>query len=135
MTSELLNQYAEICRDAIKSSSAKLGKTSENLLMEILLLYMAIQMFPQCKAVLWSYELSGKTQEPAVLFLQRIICITECCKSDDENGVPYSMVSFKKLMASTYIAKLFFDKCRNTPNRKLISHNIKELFGWQRKAA
>ena len=28
-----------------------------------------------------------------------------------------------------------FDKCRRIPNRKLISHTIKELFGWQRKAA
>ena len=43
MTSEPLNQYTEICRDAIKSSSAKLGKNFENLLLEILLLYMAIQ--------------------------------------------------------------------------------------------
>ena len=43
MTSEPLNQYTEICGDAIKSSSAKLGKTFENLLLEILLLYMAIQ--------------------------------------------------------------------------------------------
>ena len=52
-----------------------------------------------------------------------------------ENGLPYSMASFKELMASTYIAKLIFDKCRNMPNRKLISHTVKELFGWQRKAA
>ena len=43
MTSEPLNQYTEICRDAIKSSSAKLSKTFENLLLEILLLYMTIQ--------------------------------------------------------------------------------------------
>jgi hypothetical protein len=43
MTSEPLDQYTEICRDAIKSSFAKLGKTFENLLLEILLLYMAIQ--------------------------------------------------------------------------------------------
>ena len=43
MTSEPLNQYTEICRDAIKSSSAKLRKTFENLLLEILLLYMTIQ--------------------------------------------------------------------------------------------
>ena len=35
----------------------------------------------------------------------------------------------------TYIAKLIFDKCRRIPNRKLISHTIKELFGWQRKTA
>ena len=33
MTAELLNQYSEICRDAIKSSSAKLGKTFENLIL------------------------------------------------------------------------------------------------------
>lgn len=52
-----------------------------------------------------------------------------------ENGLPYSMASFKELMASTYIAKLIFDRCRSIPNRKLISHTIKELFGWQRKAA
>ena len=43
MTSEPLNQYTEICRDAIKSSSAKVSKTFENLLLEILLLYMTIQ--------------------------------------------------------------------------------------------
>ena len=44
MTSEPLNQYTEICRDAIKkSSSAKLSKTFENLLLEILLLYMMIR--------------------------------------------------------------------------------------------
>ena len=38
MTSEPLNQYTDICKDAIKGSSAKLGKTFENLLLEILLL-------------------------------------------------------------------------------------------------
>ena len=43
MTSEPLNQYTEICRDSIKSSFAKLSKTFENLLLEILLLYMTIQ--------------------------------------------------------------------------------------------
>ena len=43
MTVELLNQYTEICRVAIKSSSAKLGKTFENLLLEIILLFVTIQ--------------------------------------------------------------------------------------------
>ena len=52
-----------------------------------------------------------------------------------ENGMSYSMASFKEIMACTYIAKLIFDKCRRIPNRKLISHTIKELFGWQRKTA
>ena len=52
-----------------------------------------------------------------------------------ENELPYSMASFKEIMASTYIAKLIFDKFRRIPNRKLISHTVKELFGWQRKTA
>ena len=40
--SDSLDQYADICRDAIKKSSAKLNKSFENLLVEILLLYMII---------------------------------------------------------------------------------------------
>ena len=48
----------------------------------------------------------------------------------DERMMPYSMASFKEVMASTYIAKLIFDKCRRIANRKLISHTVKELFGW-----
>ena len=40
--SDSLDQYADICRDAIKKSSAKLNKRFENLLIEIMLLYMII---------------------------------------------------------------------------------------------
>ena len=40
--SDSLDQYADICRDAIKKSSAKLNKRFENLLVEIMLLYMII---------------------------------------------------------------------------------------------
>lgn len=43
MTKKPLNQYTDICRDAIRSTSAKLSKTFGNLLLEILLLYMVIQ--------------------------------------------------------------------------------------------
>lgn len=43
MTKKPLNQYTDICRDAIQNTSAKLSKTFENLLLEILLLYMVIQ--------------------------------------------------------------------------------------------
>ena len=42
MTAEPLDPYTESCRDAVKSSSAKLGKTFENPLLGILLLYTAI---------------------------------------------------------------------------------------------
>ena len=70
----------------------------------------------------FSYNASFASQNVAKLMMK-------------ENRLPYSMASFKELMASTYIAKLIFDRCRSIPNRKLISHTIKELFGWQRKAA
>lgn len=43
MTKKPLNQYTDICRAAIQSTSAKLSKTFENLLLEILLLHMVIQ--------------------------------------------------------------------------------------------
>lgn len=44
MTSEPLDQFIEICRAAfIKSTSAKLGKAFEKLLMDILLLYVVMQ--------------------------------------------------------------------------------------------
>lgn len=33
MSAELLNQYSESCKDAVKSSCAKLGKTFEDLLL------------------------------------------------------------------------------------------------------
>ena len=125
MTSEPLNQYTEICRDAIKSLSAKLSKTFENLLLEILLLYMTIQRkinFTQMNQLDISYNVSFASQNVAKAMMK-------------ENGMPYSMASFKEVMASTYIAKLIFDKCRRIPNRKLISHTVKELFGWQCKAA
>ena len=40
--SDTLDQYADICRDAIRKSAAKLNKSFEKLLIEILLLYMVI---------------------------------------------------------------------------------------------
>ena len=136
MTAELLNQYTESCRVAIKSSSAKLGKTFENLLLEIILLNMAIQRKinftqmecygmhcqPRHKNQLdFSYNALFASQNVAKMMMK-------------ENRLPIFMTSFKEIMASTYIAKLFFDKCLSVPNRKLIGHTIKELFGWQRKA-
>ena len=136
MTAELLNQYTESCRVAIKSSSAKLGKTFENLLLEIILLYVAIQRkinFTQmerygthCQAkhknqLDFSYNAFFASQNVGKMMVK-------------ENRLPIFMTSFKEIVASTYIAKLFFDKCLSVPNRKLIGHTIKEFCGWQRKA-
>ena len=136
MTSELLNQYTEICRVAIKSSSAKIGKTFENLLLEIILLNMAVQRKIKVhsnEAV--QYALPAKAQESTGLLLQRLFASQNVAKiMMKENRLPIFMTSFKEIMASTYITKLFFDKCLSISNQKLIGHIVKELFGWQRKA-
>lgn len=136
MTAELLNQYTESCRVAIKSSSAKLGKTFENLILEIILLNVAIQRkinFTQMERYGTHCQPKHKNQlnfSYNVLFASQNVAKVMM----KENRLPIFMTSFKEIMASTYIAKLFFDKCLSIPNRKLIGHTVKELFGWQRKA-
>ena len=52
-----------------------------------------------------------------------------------ENGLPYSMASFKELMTSNHLADLIYGKYRKMPNRNFISQTIKELFGWRTIAA
>ena len=52
-----------------------------------------------------------------------------------ENELPYSMVSFKSLMFNSHYTKRIFEVSRIRPNQTLISKIVKELFGWQRKAA
>ena len=52
-----------------------------------------------------------------------------------ENELPYSMASFKSLMFNSHYTKRIFDVSRIRPNQTLISKIVKELFGWQRKAA
>ena len=73
MKSEPLNQYTEIYRDAIKSSSAKLSKTFENQLLEILLLYMTIQRkinFTQMNQLDFSYNASFASQNVAKVMMK-----------------------------------------------------------------
>ncbi len=76
------------------------------------------------------YALPAKTQESTGLLLQRLFASQNVAKvMVKENRLPIFMTSFKEIMASTYIAKLFFDKSLSIPNRKLIGHTVKELFG------
>ena len=46
-----------------------------------------------------------------------------------ENGMDYSMSSFKLLMTNTFLTKRIFDVSRYRPNQTLINHIFKELFG------
>lgn len=52
-----------------------------------------------------------------------------------ENGLENSMANLKSLMFKAYYTKIIFAACRHRPNRNLISHIVKELIGWQPKAA
>ena len=52
-----------------------------------------------------------------------------------DNGMDNSMVKVKSLMFNANYTKLIFDMSRCRPNRTLISKIVKELIGWQPKAA
>ena len=52
-----------------------------------------------------------------------------------DNGMDDSMAKVKSLMFNANYTKLIFDMSRCRPNRTLISKIVKELIGWQPKAA
>ena len=52
-----------------------------------------------------------------------------------DNGMDNSMAKVKSLMFNANYTKLIFDMSRCRPNRTLISKIVKELIGWQPKAA
>ena len=82
MISEPLSQYEEILKDAIrtsmKESGAKLAKTFQTLLIEVLTPDRVLLSRQQ--AVYGTYGLSDKTQETVGLCVQRIVRLTECCQ-------------------------------------------------------
>ena len=69
------------------------------------------QLAEQEKSLKPGYVINRPTQEERDKWFREMM---------KENGMSYSMASFKEIMACTYIAKLIFDKCRRIPNRKLI---------------
>lgn len=52
-----------------------------------------------------------------------------------DNGMDNSIAKVKSLMFNANYTKLIFDMSRCRPNRTLISKIVKELIGWQPKAA
>ena len=52
-----------------------------------------------------------------------------------DNGMDNSMAKVKSLMFNANYTNLIFDMSRCRPNRTLISKIVKELIGWQPKAA
>ena len=129
--SEPLSQYEEILKNAIrtsvKESGAKLAKTFQTLLIEILTLYMILPR----KINFIQMARYGKHGEQ--IYLQNFNRRKKVFMKD--NGMDNSMEKVKSLMFNANYTKLIFDMSRCRPNRTLISKIVKELIGWQPKAA
>ena len=133
--SEPLSQYEEILKDAIrtsmKESGAKLAKTFQTLLIEILTLYMILPRkinFTQMAR----YGKHGEQTYRQNFNRRKKGCIDWLLLN---NGMDNSMAKVKSLMFNANYTKLIFDMSRCRPNRTLISKIVKELIGWQPKAA
>lgn len=204
MISEPLSQYEEILKDAIrtsmKESGAKLAKTFQTLLIEILTLYMILrrkinftqmarygkhgeqtyrQNFNRKKKDCIDWLLLNLSLARRVLDMDGLLAIAldPCYISKagkktphigrfwsgcagavkhgleifafnasfaslnaakvfmKDNGMDNSMAKVKSLMFNANYTKLIFDMSRCRPNRTLISKIVKELIGWQPKAA
>lgn len=129
--SEPLSQYEEILKNAIrtsvKESGAKLAKTFQTLLIEILTLYMILPR----KINFIQMARYGKHGEQ--IYRQNFNRRKKVFMKD--NGMDNSMKKVKSLMFNANYTKLIFDMSRCRPNRTLISKIVKELIGWQPKAA
>lgn len=129
--SEPLSQYEEILKNAIrtsvKESGAKLAKTFQTLLIKILTLYMILPR----KINFIQMARYGKHGEQ--IYRQNFNRRKKVFMKD--NGMDNSMEKVKSLMFNANYTKLFFDMSRCRPNRTLISKIVKELIGWQPKAA
>ena len=79
MTAEPLNQYSEICKIAIKSSSAKLGKTFEN----PLLLTWILNWSAAHQKLVWSFDIKGWFYKLALLDFELIFEV----KMQESEGV------------------------------------------------
>lgn len=129
--SEPLSQYEEILKNAIrtsvKESGAELAKTFQTLLIEILTLYMILPR----KINFIQMARYGKHGEQ--IYRQNFNRRKKVFMKD--NGMDNSMEKVKSLMFNANYTKLIFDMSRCRPNRTLISKIVKELIGWQPKAA
>lgn len=129
--SESLSQHEEILKNAIrtsvKESGAKLAKTFQTLLIKILTLYMILPR----KINFIQMARYGKHGEQ--IYRQNFNRRKKVFMKD--NGMDNSMEKVKSLMFNANYTKLIFDMSRCRPNRTLISKIVKELIGWQPKAA
>ena len=145
--SEPLGQYEEILKNAIrtsmKGSGAKLAKTFQTLLIEILTLYMILprkinftQMARYGKQFTGLMDCQARHKSQLDFAFNTSFASLNAAKVFmKDNGMDNSMAKVKSLMFNANYTNLIFDMSRCRPNRTLISKIVKELIGWQPKAA
>ena len=138
--SEALDQYTGICKEAIVDSAAKLSKSFEKVIIEVLLLYMIIpgkinftQMGKYGRHGEQCYRQNfGRLRSKSLNWLRfnaSFASLNVAKVMMKEREMDYSMSNFKLLMTNTFLTKRIFDASRYRPNQTLISHIFKELFG------
>ena len=138
--SEALDLYTGICKEAIVDSAAKLSKSFEKVIIEVLLLYMIIpgkinftQMGKYGRHGEQCYRQNfGRLRSKSLNWLRFNVSFASLNVAKvmmKERGMEYSMSNFKLLMTNTFLTKRIFDASRYRPNQTLISHIFKELFG------
>ena len=138
--SEALDQYTGICKEAIMDSAAKLSKSFEKVIVEVLLLYMVIpgrinitqlgkygRHGEQCFCGLTDSQ-ARDTNKLDCAFNASFASLNVAKVMMKERGMQYSMSNFKLLMTNTFLTKRIFDVSRYRPNQTLINHIFKELF-------
>ena len=133
------------------TSAAKLSKSFEKVIIEVLLLYMVIprrikdkfqpvgQVRQTRRTVLPPELRTLALEEPELLrFNVSLDCAFNASFASlnvakvmmKERQMEYSMSNFKLLMTNTFLMKRIFDVFRYRPNQTLINHIFKELFGY-----
>ena len=145
--SEALDQYTGICKEAMMTSAAKLSKSFEKVIIEVLLLYMVIpgrinftqlgkygrhgeQCYRQNFGRLRSKSLNWLRFNVSLdcAFNASFASLNVAKVMMEERQMEYSMSNFKLLMTNTFLMKRIFDMPRYRPNQTLINHIFKELF-------
>ena len=138
--SEALDQYTGICKEAIVDSAAKLSKSFEKVIIEVLLLYMIIpgkinftQMGKYGRHGEQCYRQNfGRLRSKSLNWLRFNVSFASLNVAKvmmKEREMDYSMSNFKLLMTNTFLTKRIFDASRYRTNQTLINHIFKELFG------
>ena len=148
-----LDQYMDIFKDAVEDSAAKITKSFEKILIEVIILFMVIprkinftqmgrygshveQTYRNAKGYTGLMDCQARDKwKLDFAFNASFTSLNVAKVTMKEMGMEYSMSSFKSLMTNIYLVRRIFKASGYTPNRTLISKIFKDLSCLQRIAA